>query len=169
MSNFTFSCSRGGRKLSFVRQPSKLKTINASEYLKWNLHFLRSFRLFRFGRFVLLFRVLVHAEIINDTSQSKYFDSISVCWQKWSCQEVLRSLEKRKGHKMQGVRVDFEGFFFFWMCQKWKSCLLTLKRSVWSAVTMVIKQNGFMSGEHRRHRPSYCSAVLLICSLTGFL
>lgn len=27
---------------------------------------LQSFRLFRFGRFILLFRVLVHAEIIND-------------------------------------------------------------------------------------------------------
>ena len=29
---------------------------------------------------------------------------------------------------------------------------------------MVTKQNGLMSGEHKRHRPSSCSAVLLICS-----
>ena len=28
---------------------------------------------------------------------------------------------------------------------------------------MVTKQNGLMSGEHKRHRPSSCSAVLLIC------
>ena len=38
-------------------------------------------------------------------------------------------------------------------------------------VTMVTKQNGLMSGEHKRHRPSSCSAVLLICShqITAFV
>ena len=29
---------------------------------------------------------------------------------------------------------------------------------------MVTKQNGLMRGENKRHRPSSCSAVLLICS-----
>ena len=36
---------------------------------------------------------------------------------------------------------------------------------------MVTKQNGLMSGDHKRHRPSSCSPVLLICShqITAFV
>ena len=43
----------------------KREIIWSEIYIFWVVSF-QSFHLIRFGRFVLLFRVLVHAEIIND-------------------------------------------------------------------------------------------------------
>ena len=71
----------------------------------------QSFHLFRFGRFVLLFRVLVHAEIINDITTDQTF-WLNICpLTKLILLESAQKLRKN-GDKMQGVHVDFEVFFF---------------------------------------------------------
>ena len=77
-----------------------LKALNAREYLKWNLHFPRHFilhlsrslwwfRLFHFGRFVVLFRALVLALSVSLIERKKVCKHTSLREVRWHPPKLL--------------------------------------------------------------------------------